>query len=351
MKTRACVLNSWLPAFALAFALAGGCDEDDHDQDRSETNDAATTPIRVQDASERTRQHITPAPPDSGLPLEVTDSAVPPAEGCVEVQTWPEMNSTSYYRTSWDEGLRIETRESSSTADFATRGETLRWRYSEDGRVLAYAGDNFQHDYSYDEHDNVIDFRLTYPDAPDVTKPSQASVWIGHSSDNKYDESGRLSSSVGTEYGAGLSNPRTRRRTYQEENGRCASIVTVDEGEHATTETREYDERGVLTNVDVSSEQSSDHDGGTDEPIGFCGNSQRTLVYRDGMLESDTTLCSAGGGFSRTYSHLPDGSLKIERYDGLTDVPSERNSTLVRSAACLEIDAAIGVRDAHCHAP
>lgn len=55
------------------------------------------------------------------------------------------------------------------------------------------------------------------------------------------------------------------------------------------------------------------------------------------------------GKTSRTYSYLPDGSVRIEFYDGLTDVPSERNSTLLRSAACLAIDAAIGTPDARCH--
>jgi hypothetical protein len=125
--------------------------------------------------------------------------------------------------------------------------------------------------------------------------------------------------------------------------------VTVEHGEPTATETRSYDERGVLTQVAVVLSDQGD-DGGVDDfrGFGFCGDSQRTLVYRDGMLESDVTLCSSGGGHSQTYSYLPDGSVKIERFDGLTDVPSERNSTLLRSAACLAIDAAIGAPDARC---
>jgi hypothetical protein len=86
----------------------------------------------------------------------------------------------------------------------------------------------------------------------------------------------------------------------------------------------------------------------------FCARSKR-WIGRRALSAPDlcrSVLAIAGTRVAERSVHedprlVPE--LKIERYDGLTDVPSEAHSTLVRSAACLEIDAAIGVRDAHCH--
>ncbi|MDH5676896.1 MAG: hypothetical protein OEZ06_32570 [Myxococcales bacterium] len=277
---------------------------------------------------------------------EVQDAIAPvdassvEGEGCLEVITWTDVDEVQYRRRTWDAMQRILTEMRSETPTSAAF-MTLRWRYADDGRIHAYAGSDFQHDYRYDEQKNLTDFRLTYPDGPDLTKPSEAAVWVGRASDNQYSPELRLIESVETSYGDGGSGAKPVRRVYSEEDERCVRIEASVDGVTTDVETRSYYEDGSLFTVTNTGEGVVGN---------WCASRTRTLVYHDdGTLASDTSSCVGGSTSSSSYSYLSDGSVRIERHDGLTDVSGRQNSVVTRTAECLEIDAAIGKRaDARC---
>jgi hypothetical protein len=249
-----------------------------------------------------------------------------------------QQNDVQYTRVTWDPGLRILTKEASSSEAFEN-ASTLKWRYAEGGRVIAYIGveQPFQHDYRYDEHGNEVDFYLSYPGTPDLMTPSGAAPWMGNSFVNEYDGD-TLVGSVETPYGDG--NVRADgapmpsvKRTYSEENGRCVGVESVSE--NATThETRTYDDSNRLLDATVEGPRLRE--------------TKRYTYDDDGRLL--TMVVSGSGGFSgpwtstTTHAYLPDASERIEMENGFTDVLSARHTVVTRTAACLAIDEEIGTR-------
>jgi hypothetical protein len=220
---------------------------------------------------------------------------------------------------------------------------TLKWHYGLEGQTLAYLGveQPFQHDYTYDEHDNRTDFRLTYPGAPTLDAPSAASVWIGTSYANEYDASGRLVASVASTYGASSNEPTPPVRTVYREDatGRCSHIETTS-ARGTEVEDREYDAAGRLTHSEVVSEGSK---------------LLRVIEYDDRGRVVLTTDTYSGdrelhaGSLVTEHDYLADGSERVDIEDQTSDVLSEVHTVRTRSAGCLAIDAQIGSRaDARC---
>jgi hypothetical protein len=242
---------------------------------------------------------------------------------------------------SWDPILRVLVAEHSDTNDFA-KIDTLKWRYAGQGRVLAYGGIEqvFQHDYRYDEHDNVVDFRLSYPEVFDPMTPSTASTWMGTSYQNFYDSNGRLSSSILTNYGPGYSSdPGPATMVFHEDTlGRC-DLVTSTLPSDEWSEVRVYDENGRLWRAERTASSTST----------ACATSVQTQTYDDqGRIHSAEFSCQGSisiGSGSRTtgYTYRSDGSEVVESFDGMTDIWSERHRIVERSPGCKAIDADIGV--------
>ena len=274
---------------------------------------------------------------------------------CIEKTTYSDGTTAStsriiYTRKAWDASSRILTSESSSAADFSNLS-TLKWRYADEGRVIAYIGveQPFQHDYRYDEHKNVVDFRLSYPAAPDLMTPSTASTWIGTSYQNEYDTQGRLAASTVGDYGAGASAGAPSRKVFHEDSlGRC-DVVETTTGTVVRRETRTYDGAGRLVGINVTVTGSTQYT--------YCPNDATTFTYDDqGRLTSESWSCgqttSTSPGDSGTiYTYGADGSHQARRSSN-TDVISERVAVTERPAACLAIDAAIGSpSDSRCRLP
>lgn len=269
-------------------------------------------------------------------------TTVPAAEGCLEVLT-RESGTASYTRKTWDAERRELTSESANEADFAGRLWTLKWHYGLEGQILAYLGveQPFQHDYSYDEHGNTKDFRLTYPGAPSLDAPSAASVWIGTSYANEYDTSGRLVASVASAYGASSNEPTPPVRTVYAEDasGRCAHVErTLANGKEV--EDREYDVAGRLTHSEV---------------VGEGKKRVRVIDYDDkGRVVRSTETFSGerefhAGSIVIEHDYLADGSERVDIENETSDVLGEQHSVQTRTAACLAIDAEVGSRpDARC---
>jgi len=168
-------------------------------------------------------------------------------------------------------------------------------------------------------------------------KPSDAAVWIGSAYVNEYSAAGRLVASTITGYG-GQPGPTVKRAFTEDADGRCARIEST-QSTNVTVETRTYDANGRLMHGELSGQVSSSTD----------------LTYDDqGRILSKPHRGpnSFGGGTSsssETHTYLPDGSERVAYYDGFTDVTSERNRIVTRTAVCLAIDAEIGVPpDARC---
>lgn len=269
------------------------------------------------------------------------------ADTCLETKRWRDRpDEQRYTRKTWDGETRVLTEEQAATPDFVDAFK-LQWRYSQDGRVHAKVGfrNPFQHDYSYDEHDNLVDLRLTYPETPDVHEPSSAEVWLGTRYENEYDLNGRLVASVATPYGDGRSNPQTVRSEFSEDDlGRCATITADSDGK-TTVRTFQYDAAGRL----VEDLTTTPVEG---EPTDACPNRRETWTYNEeGRLLTRVAQCSGGfldATLTENHRYLPDGSEVVDYDDGFTDVNGERYSTLERSAACLEIDRQIGTPSAAC---
>jgi hypothetical protein len=301
----------------------------------------ATAPARPTPPPDALPPDASPPPPEASPPPP-DGTVVPPATaGCIETSVRGGggfSGGTEYTRKTWDPKTRILVAEYSITPTFDIVS-TLKWKYAAEGRAIAYIGveQPFQHDYRYDTHDNVVDFVLSYPSTPDLNTPSSAAPWIGNKNDNEYDDAGVLVSSATTEYGGGAGGiqPSTRRYTT-DDDGNCSEITTTVGGV-SSTEVRTYTD-GKLAHVEGTGDRPSTQD----------------LTYESGRLVLSIYRAENffGGGQSESsdmHTYLPDGSEKIEYYDGFTDVISDRNRTVTRTAACLAIDAQIGApKDNRC---
>lgn len=277
---------------------------------------------------------------DAGDSGETPDGTGVPPSTCLETRASGDGAVTQYTRKTWDRALRILTAEYSSTRGFVNIS-TLRWRYASEGRIIAYIGveQPFQHDYVYDEHDNVTDFRLSYPSTPNLMVPSDASPWIGTAYANEYDANGRLTTSTATPYGGGASSLGPEKSVYTEDASGHCTVIEVTSGTSSSKEVRTYDAEGRLLEARVSGS----------------GASVKVTTYDSrGRIQQWTVTGTApfGGGqasSSQSYTYLPDASVSIAIHDGFTDVLSEADQTVTRTAACLAIDAEIGSpSDARC---
>jgi YD repeat-containing protein len=265
------------------------------------------------------------------------------ADGCIEALTWRDSPTRQETRATWDPELRILSRGIRSMPAAPQSVATLKWRYAAEGRIIAYIGveQPFQHDYDYDDHANVVQFRLSYPGTPDLLTPSTAPTWIGTSYENQYSPAGRLATSTITAFGDGAGAPPVQHRTYTEDDaGRCWRIESPD-ADRPYLETRTYDDRGRLVQTDA--EQAS-----------VTSLTMVTYDDQDRILARRVTYSGTGypGTVTTTYSYSADGSQIVVVDDGVTDIADESHSTLTRTAACLAIDAAIGAPpDQRCRLP
>jgi YD repeat-containing protein len=251
--------------------------------------------------------------------------------------------SAYYTRRSWDPFQRIRTDEGSTTKTF-DKVDTLKWKYEKDGRIVAYIGveQPFQHDYRYDDHDNIVAFALSYPGVPDVNLPSPATTFEGASYANEYDATGKLLASTNTYFGGtGDPTPSVKLVYTEDASGRCIQVDTTD-SKGTRKEVRTYDDAGRVAHIEITGTSASTTDNVYDEQgrlISTTHGGVNSFQYEMPRSSSKTT-----------YTYLPDGSERVEDYDGFTDVLSDAYTVTTRSAACLAIDADIGAaKDSRCH--
>ena len=305
--------------------------------------------------------HAPPAPAAPDAASTLADGGVSPAAidvtGCHVVRTWPGMNQTVESKDdTWDGTRRLRT-EIPSPSSTSGSSQRLEWRYGGAGEVLAYAGfgagqfDNFQHDYRFDDRDNVVEFRFTYPPQPDVTQPSSAPLYMHTQNTNTYDARGRLvgSKSVSTEANA---LPSTDTVFHEDPAGRCDRIEIRGSGP-GTVETRTYDDGGRLARVDVAPLTPPSN------PT-LCLPSVTLYDYdADGRVASIREWCgvepTGAPGVITTYEYVADGSTRIESLDfAINDTPNDTiridggapqqvtHYIETQSAACSAITAAEG---------
>lgn len=272
-------------------------------------------------------------PADAGGDAVVSPDAGGPGAttlGCDEVVTWPSAggnDSVSYHRDRWDSAQRIRTRESRRDASFDGT-VSLAWRYDEEGKEVAYVGyardpsgssyESFQHDRAYDEHGNLSDFRLSYPDRPNLNAPSEASVWMGTRYDNEYDAEGKLLGTVLTPYGPGNSRPDIERISYEHDaKGRCASKLTDSDGRDPITERFVYDSKNRVI---------EEHQTGRMNYPFACASSTTVISYddRDRLTSRKTWVCGRsmdeGADIDIVHTYDADGARRSAIFDFLTDV-------------------------------
>jgi hypothetical protein len=275
----------------------------------------------------------TSPPLDDTQACIVTGSAGSASE---EVPTW---------RETWDETTRVRTRYMPATPDGQ---KSLAWRYDAEGRVLTYIGfgSAFQHDYQYDEHGNVKDFRLSYPQ-PDLFMRYSGDPWMGTSYANEYSASGVLLASTVTPYGEGNASARAVRKTFvQDEQGRCLRVETKG-GYADTVEARDYDAASRLSTVHMESSGSVAHNFA-------CNASTETHAYdAAGRVERVTRRCDGGPGaptiWMQTHAYADDGAVTIETFNFDTDVGDPNVGTIEkRSPGCAAMDAEITRTDTAC---
>ena len=288
--------------------------------------------------SEGTPEGATETPGPGGTTVPGAQEA---AGDCVEVAT-AQFGKTTTHKA-WNAADRILAARSSSSSDGGSSVSTLKWRYRDDGQVIAYLGveQPFQHDYAYDDEGNRTDFYLSYPAVPDLMAPSSAEPYMGTRYENEYAD-GRLVASVTSEYGtSGFGGEPTRSTFTEDAEGRC---VEIDQGEYGKR-VISYDEAGRVAQVVK-----------TGAAKGFCVNATTTLTYDDAGRPIETNMaCSGGnsgpndGGVQSTkHTYHANGSETVEFVDGLTDVGDGRVTT-TRTAACLAQDIAIGTAsDSRC---
>jgi hypothetical protein len=303
---------------------------------------------------------LSDASPDAGVQLPdagTTSNTAPLDErlACIVTGSVNYGSAEVTWRETWDGTTRVHTRYVTAAQDSQV---DRAWRYDAQGRVLAYVGvrNSFQHDFRYDEHGNVQDFRLSYPGMPDLFVASSASTWIGTSYSNEYDAQGVLLASTATSYGGGAGSAEPIRNTFEhDDQGRCLRIESKG-GRADTIETRGYDAAGRLDTVHLESSRS----------LAFnfaCNASTETYEYdAAGRIEQVTRRCDGGPEAptlsQRTYVYQSDGSLTIESLVFDTDLSHEivfegkktfaASSTERRSAGCAALDAAIKSADTAC---
>jgi len=261
--------------------------------------------------------------------------AVLPGSVCLEVESRPEYPGTTYYtRRTWDPASRILTQQTSTSAAFTEQVGTLKWWYADEGRIIAYIGveQPFQHDYRYDDHGNVSEFRLSYPSVPDLMTPSTAGTWIGQRYDSEYGAAGRLVASTVTSFGDGANAPPEQRTYSEDAEGRCEVVETTTGSGEPAVERRGYDGAGRLARIDVTNAFGSDH---TD----FHYDDQGRVLSK--TFTSESTMW-AHGQITTSYEYAADGSQTVTRFDTVTDIANDQHVVTTRSPACQTIDDAPG---------
>jgi hypothetical protein len=276
-----------------------------------------------------------------------SDDPTPSSAACIEVTTHADFPDQTYYqRKTWDPLARILMEEGSASAAF-TNVDTLKWRYADHGRVLAYIGveQPFQHDYAYDDHDNLSEFRLSYPDKPDVLTPSTAHTSSGYTSQNDYSPAGRLVGASVSDFGDSPTNPPYRLTFGEDDAGRCQRIERTYDSGSSTVETRSYDDAGRLKRAEVTVNGTlTSHVDRTYDDQGRLHTRDYTAVVRVGF--------DGIGTATTTHEYASDGAETITTHDPLTDIGNDEHIVVTRSAACRAIDLAIGKpEDLRCRQP
>ena len=267
---------------------------------------------------------------------------VPDANVCLEVTSHPDYPDQVYYqRKTWDPVARILTKEGSASSAF-TKVDTLQWRYADAGRIITYIGveQPFQHDYLYDEHDNVREFRLSYPAKPNLFAASTADTWIGYRNENEYDPAGRLAASTVSAFGQSPSSPPYRLSFGEDEAGRCQRIEYP-----STIELRSYDESGRLKHTELTK------DGVLQNHVDLTYDDRGRLHTRS--YTADVSQPYSGmGTATTTFDYGSDGSQTITYHNPLTDIANDENIVVTRTPACQPIDDDIGApADLRCRLP
>ena len=302
-------------------------------------------------------------PADAGSLADAHRDAGPELDAivCDEVETWPNSDGTdsvTYRRYRWDPTQRVRTQESRSDRNFDGFVK-LAWRYDSDGKVLAYAGferepgyGNFQHDREYDPQGNLSDFRLSYPDKPDLNVPSPADTWMGTRYEHEYDAQDKLQASTITPYGPGNSSPLVERVEYQHDAAeRCASKLINIEGRDSIKERFVYDSRDRLI---------EEHQTGRSNGPFACTGSITTISYddRDRVTARRTWACGRAtntpADVELVHTYDAQGGRRTEIIDQLTDVVNDMiitpegealwvsHTIETQSPGCATIAAAIG---------
>lgn len=266
--------------------------------------------------------------------------------------------SRTYYRDRWDSERRIRAEERREDASFDGT-VALAWRYDVDGKILAYAGfkgRSFQHDREYDEHGNLSDFRLSYPENPDLTVPSSADLWMGTRYEHEYDAQGLLRSSVVTPYGPGNETARGSNIRYEHDAAeRCVyEETTVPSGG------ADSGPFGIRYMYDEQSRIIEEHETGRrNGPFACTGRVTLSDYDEQGRrTRVRTWICGHAQDqhpdMESTYRYAKDGSRRLETFDFLTDVANDIIDTADgekrsaahfienQSAGCAALDAAIG---------
>lgn len=342
---------AWLLVGALASACAA-----EHPNELSDELGPGHPPIHPGNAADQAGAARDAAAAAVGDASDMPSLASAEAKKDCIVTTSTESQEPSW-RETWDATTRVHTRYANEKPDSQIE---LAWHYDDQGRLLSYVGirEPFQHDYQYDEHGNVKDFRLSYPGQPDLFVPSPAGTWMGTSYANEYSEAGRLRASTVTPYGPGETAPQVVHKTFaQDEQGRCVRAESKSDSVYSV-ETRSYDAAGRLATVHVeASPYAAFHS--------QCKASTTTYTYdTDGRELSATTRCvdtpDERPVFQTTHRYAADGSVTSETLDFETDVGGEGvtfegkavfagRRVEKRSAGCAELDKAITASDQACH--
>lgn len=300
---------------------------------------------------------------DAGADVGPSLDAGPSGEPwvCDEVMTWPSSSGTdtvSYRRYHWDPDQRTRTQESRNDSNFDGTVK-LAWRYDRAGREIAYvgfehdgSGGDFQRDNEYDDHANLSDSRLSYPDKPDLNAPSRADIWMGSRVEHEYDAEDRLRASVITPYGPGNSGSQVQRIEYgHDAAGRCETKLTAVEGRAPVSERYVYDSQDRLSEV---------HQSGSFNPPLACMGSITVIEYdeQDRVKARRTWVCGHAMDTRPDreiiYRYNSEGFRRADIYDFLDDVVNYRFVTTdgeeewasytieTQTADCAKMAAAVG---------
>jgi hypothetical protein len=302
-------------------------------------------------------------PSDAGADVGPSHDAGPSGEPlvCDEVVTWPSSSGAdmvTYHRYHWDRAQRIRTQESRNDAGFDGTVK-LAWRYDSEGKEIAYAGfkrdpsDNaFQIDSEYDDHANITDSRLSYPDKPDLSMPADATVWMGSRFEHEYDAEDKLQASIITPYGPGESGSLVQRIAYgHDAAGRCETKLTEVEGRPSVSERFVYDSQNRVV---------EEHQTGRSNPPFGCMGAITVIAYdAQGRIESRKTWVCGHSMETRAdietiYMYNSEGFRRADTYDFVTDVLNHKVVTPegdeewasytieTQTADCAKMAAAIG---------